>query len=99
MAAITGVVTYNTVATVTAASGGDATTIAGMFNGVLIPGVSTVTKPVAAAVSSVVTITWPQTTIRAANGIVRNIVSNIIAGNLALTSPINVTVSEPLVIT
>jgi hypothetical protein len=98
MSTVAGTVTYNTVVTVTAASGGDATTIAGMFNGIVIPEISN-SAPVAAAVSSVVTITWPQLNIRAGNGIVRNVVANLIAANHALTAPVLVVEATSVTIT
>jgi hypothetical protein len=98
VATLTDTVTYNTVVTVTAASGGDATTIAGMFNGIAVPAISP-TAPVASASGSVVTITWPQSNIRAGNGIVRNEVANLIAANHALTAPVLVTEATSVSIT
>ena len=93
MTAIAGTVVYNTVVTVTAASSGDATTIAGLFNGVLIAAVSATTTATAAHNSTTATVSWPQTAVRAGNSTVLDVISNMIAADTSLTSPISITVA------
>lgn len=88
MTALAGTISYLTTVTLTAASGGDATTIAGMFNGITIPGIDIIGAASASAASSVVTITWPSTAVRVGQDIVLNAVAAIIATNTALTSPV-----------
>lgn len=98
MTAIAGTVVYRTVATVVAASSGNGDTIVTKFNGVVIPAVSN-TAAVASNSSGTVTIYWPQSSVRAGNGIVLNTVCNIIAADTSLTSPITATVATTLAMT
>ncbi len=88
MAALAGTISYLTTAYVTAASSGDATTIAGMFNGVKIAGVDITDTATASAVSTLVTITWPAQNVRAGQDAVLTAILGVIAGDSALTSPV-----------
>lgn len=90
MTAIAGTVVYRTVVTVVAASSGDGDTIAAIFNGAVVAGLS-VTAAVATNSGGTVTIYWPQTTTRAGNSLVLNTVSNMIAAVTTLTSPVTAT--------
>lgn len=92
MTTISGTVVYNTTVVVTAASG-DGATIAAMFNGILIPAVSATQTAVATNASGVVTISWPQSKVRAGNSLVLNTVANILGADTALTSPISISVA------
>lgn len=89
MATITGVVAAKTVVTVTAASGGDATTIAAAFNGLSFPSIAT-GAATAAAVGSVATITWPSQNMLADDDLARTFVATKLAAILTLTSPISI---------
>lgn len=94
MAALAGTISYLTTVTLTASSGGDATTIAGMFNGITIPGIDIIGAATASAASTTVTITWPASAVRIGQDAVLNAVAAIIAPNSALTSPVTaITVS------
>lgn len=93
MALISGDVGYQTVVVVVAASSGDGDTIAAMFNGIYINGVSTVDTATAANSSGTVTITWDSTDVRAADMTVLGIVAARIAEDTTLTSPITLTVA------
>lgn len=89
MAVIAGTKSYLTTVYVTAASGGDATTIAAMFNGLTIAGVDIVgTATASVSATTLVTITWPANNVRAGDSLVLDAVMNIIAANLTLTTPI-----------
>lgn len=88
MALIAGTIQYLATVTLTAASGGDATTIAAMFNGNVIAGINLSGPATAAANGSVVTITWPAAAVRVGPDIILNAVAAIIATNLTLTTPI-----------
>jgi hypothetical protein len=90
MATITGAIAYNSVVTVTAASSGDATAIAAIFNGVIFPSISN-TAAVAAAVSTAVTITWPGATTLTGEANLRQDVTTILSTVLTLTSPVSIT--------
>ena len=92
MTAITGTVAYRTVVTVVAASG-DGAAIAAKFNGVVIAAVSPVAAT-AANSSGTVTITWADATISAADGIAQMVVTNMLAADTTLTSPITVTATN-----
>lgn len=98
MTAIAGTVVNRTTVTVVAASSGDGDIIAAMFSAVVIAGVSN-TAAVATNASGTVTIYWPQSTTRAGNSIVLNIVSTIIAANTALVSPVTATVATTAAMT
>lgn len=93
MTAITGTPTLNTVVTVVAASSGNGDTIAAMFNGIKIGGVSN-TAAVATNASGTVTIYWPESGVRTGNSLTRSIVAGIIGANTSLTSPITITVAS-----
>lgn len=89
MATITGTISAKTVITVTAASAGDATTIAAMFNGLVFPSVSNVACT-ATASGSTVTITWPSASMLMEDDLARGFVTAKLAANLTLTSPVTV---------
>jgi len=74
--AITGTVAYQTTVTLSAPGGtnADATAIAAAFNGIVFPTVSN-TAATASASTATVTITWPQTTERIADQLVRDFVA------------------------
>lgn len=88
MSALAGTISYLVTVTGTAASSGDATTIAGMFNGLTIAGVDIAGTATGTASSTTFTITWPASQVRAGNDAILNAVTNIIAPNTALTSPV-----------
>jgi len=89
MAALAGTITYRTVVNLTAASAGDATTIAAKFNGKTIAAVDVVGTAVASTSTADVTIYWtPTTQVRAGNDMVLDAVLNIIAPDTSLTSPV-----------
>lgn len=91
MSTISGTFSYRTNITITAASSGDGDTVAAMFNGIVIPGVSN-TAAVATNASGVVTLYWPATAVREGDPVALNTVFAMIAANTALTSPISATV-------
>lgn len=99
MTDIAGTVVYRTTVTVVAASSGNGDTIAAMFNGVTVAGVSTTAAATAANASGTVTIYWPQTDVRAGNSTVLDIVSGMIAADTALTSPITATAATTAAMT
>lgn len=92
MTAISGTVSANTVVTVVAASSGDGDTIAAIFNGLVFPSISSHTAT-ATNSSGTVTITFPSSSMLAADGIARQFVTNKIAAVTTLTSPITITAS------
>lgn len=98
MTAIAGTVVYRTTVTVVAASSGDGDLIAALFSGVVIAGISN-TAATATNASGTVTIWWPQTTTRAGNSLVLNIVSLIIAADTVLVSPVTATVATTAAMT
>ncbi len=89
MTAITGTVSAQTVVTVVAASG-DGATIAAMFNGITFTSIST-SAATATNNSGTVTITWPSANMLCADGEARQFVTNMLAADTALTSPITIT--------
>lgn len=98
MTAISGTVVNRTTCTVVAASSGDGDTIAAIFSGVVIVGISN-TAAVATNSGGTVTIYWPQSGVRAGNLIVLTVVSNLIAAVTTLTSPITVSVGTTAAMT
>lgn len=88
MATITGTVSANTVITVVAASA-DGATIAADFNGITFPSISN-TAATATNVSGTVTITWPSSSMLCGDALARQFVTNVLAANTALTSPITI---------
>lgn len=91
MTAITGDVAYTTTVTVVAASG-DGTTIAAMFNGITFPQVSGAAAT-ATNNSGTVTITWPSEDMVAGDNIALTVVTNTLAADTSLTSPITTSVT------
>jgi hypothetical protein len=89
LSTITGTVSANTVITVVAASG-DGATIAAVFSGIVFPSISN-TAATATNSSGTVTITWPSSGMLCGDVIARQFVTNLLAANTALTSPITIT--------
>jgi hypothetical protein len=92
MSTISGTATWETIATVVAASSGDGDTIAAYFSGVVIPGISN-TAATATNATGTVTISWPNSGVRVADNLAKTIVTNLIASHTALTAPISINVA------
>lgn len=89
MTAISGTVSANTVITVVAASSGNGDTIAAKFSAIVFPSIST-SAATATNSSGTVTITWPSTSMLCADAMARQFVTNVIAADTSLTSPITI---------
>ncbi len=98
MTAIAGTLVNRLTFTITAASSGDATTIAALFNGTTFPSVATASAT-ATASSATVTLYWDETKLLAGTEVVYQFVANAIKANTALTSPITFTYNEQASIT
>lgn len=92
MSTIAGTVVLRTTITTVAASSGDGDTIAAMFSGIVVPGIST-TAGVSTNATGTVTTYWPQTVLRCSDQEAFAIVTAIIAADTALTSPITSTLA------
>lgn len=101
MTAPAGTITYQTVVTVTAGNGTDATTIANSLNGVTLPRVSIASTATATASSSTVTISWPTSNVLCAVQTVADLVTAFIAAEAAsLTASVTaITVAQSTKIT
>jgi hypothetical protein len=92
MSTIAGTVVNRATVTTVAASSGDGDTIAAMFSGIVIPGISN-TAGVSTNSSGTVTTYWPQSVLRCSDQEMFAIVAGIIAADTALTSPITSTLT------
>jgi phage/plasmid primase-like uncharacterized protein len=88
MATISGTVGANTVITVVGASG-DGANVAAKFNGVTFKSISN-TAATATNSSGTVTITWPSSSMLCSDAAARQFVTNTLAADTSLTSPITV---------
>jgi hypothetical protein len=91
MSTISGTATWQTVVTAVCDSG-DGAAVAAYFNGVVIPGVSG-TAATATNSSGTVTISWPNSAVRAADRLVQTIVGDLIRAHTSLTAPIPISVA------
>jgi hypothetical protein len=85
---IAGTASYLTTVYVTAASSGDGDIIAAAFNGLTIGAVDVAGTATATNASGVVTISWTSSQVRAGDGAILTIITNMIAGMAALTTPV-----------
>jgi hypothetical protein len=98
LTAISGTGSFRTTITIVAATSGDGDTVAAMFNGIVIPGISN-TAAVATNSSGTVTLYWPATAVLEGDQSVLTDAWAMISANTALTSPISATVQRQAVAT
>lgn len=96
MTAISGTVTWQTIVTIVGDSG-DGAAVAAYFNGIVIPGISD-TAATATNASGTVTVTWPNSSVRVANGLAQTVIANFMATHTTLTAPITINVATTAVL-
>jgi hypothetical protein len=96
MSTISGTVTWQTIVTIVGDSG-DGAAVAAYFNGIVVPAVSN-TAATATNSSGTVTVTWPNTTVLAADRLVQTTIVNFLKSHTSLTAPITVSVATVAVL-